>query len=202
MPNASPELLQAIAVTAELCGNTTLSRPAAQAMAEELAAHPELAVLEALKRCRRELTGHLSLAAVLQRLDTGHPGPEEAWAMVSQAIGDERVTLVVTTPMREAFFAAAEIEGDHIAARMSFLEVYRRAVATAGPPDWDVILGHDATGRETALMKAVQLGQITPDRALGLLLASAADSRTQLLEMAEDALKITHNAGRSLVEQR
>lgn len=184
MPNPSPELLQAIAVTAELCGNTTLSLPAARAMAEELAAHPELAVMEALKRCRRELTGHLSMAAVLQRLDTGHPGPEEAWAMVAPALGDERVTLIVTTPMRTAFFVSADL--DRIAARMAFLEVYRREVATAGSPDWNVILGHDPLGRESALCEAVDQGRITADRALVFLPAAALETRTRLLELAED----------------
>ena len=56
------QILQAIMVTAELTG-AELS-PAAQAvMVDDLMAYPLPAVLSALTRCRRELTGRLTLAA-------------------------------------------------------------------------------------------------------------------------------------------
>lgn len=165
----SPELLKAIAITAELCGGTVLSAAAARAMVEELAQHPEADVLVALKRCQRELTGRLSLADILKRLPSGHPGPEEAWAMVAHALGDERETIVLTPPMEQAWWAADALYYDPIAARMAFLEVYRRAVATAGAPTWRPILGWDAERRDAVLEQAVELGRLPKGRVAGVL---------------------------------
>jgi len=180
MPNPSPELLQAIAVTAELT-NTEFSAPAARAMAEELATYPEHQVMGALRRCRRELTGRLSLAAVLERLPSGHPGPEEAWAMVAHALGDERMTVIVTEPMRRAFFAADQLASDPIAARMAFLEVYRRESAQhPGLPVWNAILGFDKAARESALLAAVAAGRLKTSDALVLLPAEADQGRLEL----------------------
>ena len=88
------ELLQALAVTAELTG-TELSEPAARVMANDLAAYPVQQVLGALTRCRRELKGRLTVAAILERLDDGRPGPNEAWAMIPQ---DEAVNGNPTFP--------------------------------------------------------------------------------------------------------
>ena len=82
------ELLQAIAVTAELTA-TELSKDAARALADDLDGYPVHAVLNALRACRRELTGRLTLAAVIQRIEDGRPGPEEALAHCSPLLGDE-----------------------------------------------------------------------------------------------------------------
>ena len=92
-------LLEALAVTAELTG-TELSEAAARAMVADLQAYPAQQVLVALTRCRRELKGRLTIAAVLERLDDGRPGPNEAWAMIPQ---DEAGSVVWTQEMAEAF---------------------------------------------------------------------------------------------------
>src|SRR3990167_9980819 len=73
------DLLRGVVVTGEVCG-TDLSNPAAEVMVRELEQYPIDAVVSALKRCRREVTGRLSLATIIARIDDGHPGAEEAWA--------------------------------------------------------------------------------------------------------------------------
>ncbi|MCG8999817.1 hypothetical protein LH418_15605, partial [Laribacter hongkongensis] len=96
------QILQAIMVTAELTG-AELS-PAAQAvMVDDLMAYPLPAVLSALTRCRRELTGRLTLAAVIDRLADadGRPGAEEAWGLVAAVLADERESVVWTDEMAE-----------------------------------------------------------------------------------------------------
>src|ERR1043165_278765 len=120
-------LLKAIAVTAELTG-TTMSEAAASVMAEDLTRYPENQVLVALTRCRRELRGRLTIADVIQRLDDGRPGPEEAWAMIPQ---DEAPSVVWTQEMASAFGIALPLMDDPVAARMAFKEAYAKAVAKA-----------------------------------------------------------------------
>ena len=82
------ELKQALAVTAELTG-TALSAAAVDVMVDDLQTHDTAAVLSALNRCRRELTGRLSLAAILERIDTGLPSADEAFGMLAEGWRNE-----------------------------------------------------------------------------------------------------------------
>lgn len=100
-------------------------------------------------------------ADIIAKIPTGHPSPEEAWSMVHQALGDEGATLVLTEPMRTAFWAADALAGDKIAARMAFLEVYRREVASAPAPRWGVIAGWDMQRRQDVIDKAVSAGRLS-----------------------------------------
>lgn len=169
--DSTDALLEALAVTAELTG-TELTKPAARALLADLQAYPHAQVIAALSRCRRELKGRLTLAAILERLDDGRPGPNEAWAMIPQ---DEAGSVVWTDEMSRAFGAAQPLiaAGQIIAARQTFIEVYERAVAEARAaqiaPRWTPSLGHDQTGRAGALEAAVRLGRITQERAATLL---------------------------------
>ena len=164
-------LLDALAVTAELTG-TELSKPAARVMLTDLQAYPQAQVLTALSRCRRELKGRLTLAAILERLDDGRPGANEAWAMIPQ---DERGSVVWTDEMALAFGAAQPLlaAGQIIAARQTFVEVYDRECATARaecrPPKWTPSLGHDPGQRTRALETAVRLGRLSQTHAAALL---------------------------------
>lgn len=168
---ASENLLQAIAVTAELTG-TVMSEPAARIMAEDLARYPELQVLAALTRCRRELRGRLTIADVLTRIDDGRPGPEEAWAMMPTS---EAQSVVWTAEMAEAYGAAYPLirDGENVQARMAFLERYRTLVREsrdAGKPvRWTASLGHDPQGREPVLLEAQAKGRLSADHVVGLL---------------------------------
>lgn len=171
MADNGSELLQALAVCAELTG-TELSEAAARAMARDLSAYPLDQVIFALTRCRRELKGRLTIAAVLERLDDGRPGPNEAWAMIPQ---DERGSVVWTTEMAEAYGVAAPLlgQGQAIAARMAFIEYYERSLATARseqrPAHWLPSLGHDQQGRAAAVNDAIRKGRLTAAHGLSLL---------------------------------
>ena len=169
-PSATREVIQAIAVTAELMG-TDLSEAAARVFACELSGFPEAQVIEALTRCRREVRGRLTLADVLSRIDDGRPGAEEAWALVPRS---EDRSVVWTTEMAEAAGPAFRLlhEGDPVAARMAFKERYTAAVQaarTAGTPvRWYASLGYDPAEREVVLAEAVQQGRLSHGYAVHL----------------------------------
>jgi hypothetical protein len=187
MPSAA--LLEAVAVTAELCGRT-FSEPAARVFVSDLSAYPERQVIAALTRCRKECRGLLTIADVVSRLDDGRPGVEEAWAMLPKSESD---TAVWTDEMRQAFgIAGPLLEQDPIAARMAFKESYLALVAKARdagrPVEWTATLGHDAGARDGALLLAVEHGRLTLERAreyAPMLPAPKAD----LLAMVGDAVK-------------
>jgi hypothetical protein len=181
MPSAS--LLEAVAVTAELCGRV-FSEPAARVFVNDLSGYPEQQVIGALARCRKEVRGMLTVADVIQRLEDGRPGVEEAWSMLPRS---ESESVVWTDEMSEAFAVASRImDDDNVAARMAFKEAYKRAVdkarERAKPVNWCASLGHDPRGREGALLEAVELGRITAAYAIGLApeASGAIESRVNL----------------------
>ncbi|MBE0615222.1 MAG: hypothetical protein IH604_16235 [Burkholderiales bacterium] len=168
----SKQLLQAIAVTAELTG-TQLSDAAARVMARDLARYSEPQVLGALTRCRRELRPRgLTIEAVISRLNDGRLGAEEAWASAPK---NEVQSVVWTEEMAQAWGIAAPLlaEGDAIAARMAFVETYRKLVQAARdagtPVRWTPSLGHDPAGRESVLLEAVRKGRLAWEHAARLL---------------------------------
>jgi len=188
---AKDTVVQAVLVTCELIGQQ-ISDAAVRAMVEELALYPERAVLEALSRCRREVrTRVLTLSDVLDRLPGGHPGAEEAWAIVSAAIGPrglerEDVSIVWTDEMREAFGVALPLGSDKVAARMAFKEAYTQRVSLARAnrqqPQWAVSLGYDPHGREVAVQQALSRNQISQATA-SLLLPHAEAVAPEVLAM-------------------
>lgn len=168
---ATSRLLEAIAVTAELCGKV-FSPGAARQFAADLTAYPEAQVFAALERCRREVKGVLSLADVISRLDDGRPGADEAWAMIPR---DETQSVVWTDEMAVAYGVARPLltAGDPIAARVAFRECYARVVTLARceqrAPQWRLSPGYDVAGRELAVRDAVSKGRLTPQQAMRLL---------------------------------
>lgn len=183
-------LLQALAVTAELSG-TELSEAAARIMADDLGQYPHAQVMVALTRCRRELRGRLTIAAILERLDDGRPGPNEAWAMIPQ---DEGGSVVWTDEMAQAYGVAAPLLGEKqiIAARSAFVETYERLVSLARadvkPARWTPSLGWDRTARAGALETAARLGRITEQQAAALLPAPESATVTALLDAPRSAM--------------
>ena len=157
------DILEAIAVTAELCGRV-LSPAAAQVFCADLGAYPVPQVVAALARCRKEVRGMLTVQDVVSRLDDGRPGPEEAWAALPM---NERDSAVWTDEMSEAFGVASPLleAGDKIAARMAFREVYQARVMAARdarrPVNWTATLGHDPRSREGVLIDAVAKNRLT-----------------------------------------
>lgn len=163
----SKKLIQAIAVTAELTG-TEMSEAAATVFAKKLAVYPEQMAMAALDKCVDECRHRLTLADVISRIDDGRPGPEEAWAMVPK---DEGTSVVWSDEMCGAYGMAASLiaNGDMIAARMAFLESYRKLVSAARARkyqvNWEPSLGHDPLGREDAIRQAVDVGRLTTQQA-------------------------------------
>jgi hypothetical protein len=191
----STTLIQAVAVTAELCGRT-FTEPAARVFVEDLGAYPEHAVMASLRRCRREVRGVLTVQDVVSRLDDGRPGPEEAWAMLPKTEAD---SVVWSDEMAEALRVAQPLldEGDKVAARMAFKEAYTRLIAArrdAGVPvRWTASLGHDPRGREAAVLQAVALGRLPPAQAQQFLPAPAMHPRlAAALEGATQRMRLTH----------
>ncbi|MEW4338472.1 hypothetical protein [Chromobacterium vaccinii] len=180
------EILEAVAVTAELTG-TELSAAAQAVMVRDLLGYPKESVLRALSRCRRELTGRLTLAAILDRLDDGRPGADEAWGVVARALGDESETVVWTEEMASAAAPARELMmlGDKIGARMAFRDAYERIVSDARGErrsvSWRVSAGNDADRRASAIVRAVELGRLPAGQAQALLPAQAVEERHLLL---------------------
>lgn len=141
----------------------------------ELQAYPAKAVETALTRCAKECR-RIALVDILDRLPGGHPGAEEAWAMMAKALNDEGETLVQTGAMQKAFGVALGLQEDMIAARQAFKEVYGREVAEQRAcqnmmPRWFVSLGHDASRRSGPVRQAVEASRITPETAAALLCA-------------------------------
>ncbi len=167
----SSQVIQAIAVTAELCGRT-FSPAAAMVFASDLDGFADAAILAALSRCRKEVRGMLTVQDVVSRIDDGRPGVEEAWAMLPQ---NEDSSVVWTDEMASAFGVAMPLlnDGDRIGARMAFKEAYAKAITTARDqkilPRWTPSFGRDAGGRQAALIEAVRHNRLSLESAVKLL---------------------------------
>lgn len=161
------ELAVAICATAEAMGQA-ISAGGAQLIAEDLSAYEPGVIIGALRACRREPAGRLSLGMVLKHIHAAdsRPGKDEAWS-IALAASDEHETVVLTTEIRQAMIASAPIleAGDKIGARMAFMSAYERLVSFARaedqPAKWEVSLGYDAGRRVTAIESAVRAQLIT-----------------------------------------
>ena len=170
------DVVKAIAVTAELT-STQLSADAMKAMASDLINEfSEGAILAALTRCRRELPGRLTQAAVVERInsDDGRPSANEAWGLALSAF-DEAITIITNEEINFAMSAARPVMngGDEVGARMAFRDAYERVVRqnrTAGiKPKWYPSLGHDPLLRIDAIQQAEAMGQLTHAQAAAYL---------------------------------
>lgn len=169
------KLAGAICATGETLGQT-ISASAAKMMAEDLADYAPMVVREALRACRRELTGKLTLAAILQRVNAadGRPSANEAWSLAVESF-DEHQSVVLTPEILQASAIASPIyrDGDKVGARMAFIGAYERAVVAAraegADVEWSLSLGRDQAGRALAVDNAVRIGRIPADKASALL---------------------------------
>ncbi|WP_225547290.1 hypothetical protein [Chromobacterium violaceum] len=203
--SAHREILEAVAVTAELTG-AEFSAAAQAVMVRDLLGYPKESVLRALSRCRRELTGRLTLAAILDRLDDGRPGADEAWGVVARALGDESETVVWTEEMAAAAAPARELMmlGDKVGARMAFRDAYERIVSDARSErrsvTWRVSPGSDAERRVAAIVRAVELGRL-PAAQAQLLLPTQAVAERHLLLTGSVMTEQERRAGREHVKK-
>lgn len=186
------EITKALAVTAELTG-TELSAIALRAMEADLSEYPLQSVLGALNRCRRELTGRLTLAAVLERINAidGRPTANEAWAVALRGF-DEAQTIITNEEINEAMRAARPIldAGDEVGARMAFRDSYERIVAinrTNGVlPRWYPSLGSDKRLREMVVSEAVDRGVIDGAHYLPILPSRTSGDGAGVVAMLEN----------------
>ena len=168
------KIMQAIAVTAELTG-TQLSGDAMLVMGEDLLAYPLDKVLIALERCRRELKGRLTLAAILDRVDDGWQSAEEAFNTLVAGWENESLSILTThTAMHAAESASALFNiGDKYRAGLAFKTAYERIVsekkAKGIQPDWYISAGLDKEQLAQLVTEAAATGKITNDYALALL---------------------------------
>lgn len=164
-------LLEAVAATFAVVGQE-ISDLGLKAIVAELQDYPPGPVQESLRRCQKELR-KITLADILERIPTGHPGVEEAWAKVSPLLADEDVSVVWTDEMAQAFGVARRLTDDRIAARQVFKEIYSKAIAQAREakkgPFWRPSLGRDPHGRQAAIEEAVKLGRLSPEHARKLI---------------------------------
>lgn len=188
---ASVELIQAVAVTAELCGRV-FSPAAAEMFVGDLEGYDERAVLKALTRCRKEVRGVLTVSDVISRIDDGRPGPEEAWAMMPLS---ESQSVVWTPEMAQAFGVALPLleEGQQVAARMAFKESYTRLVAEARderkPVTWSPSLGYDKRDQARVLTEAVTKGRLTCEHAQQLAPSLPTPTSPDVLKIVGNAFK-------------
>ena len=171
------KIIQAITVTAELTG-TQFSRDVMFVMAEDLLAYPLDKVLIAFERCRREIKGKLTLAAILERIDDGWQSTEEAFNTLVSGWENDSISILTThTAMQAAQSATALFNaGDKYRAGMAFKTAYERMVsekkAKGMQPDWFVSAGVDKEQLAHVVKEAAMNGHITQDYALTLLPAS------------------------------
>lgn len=169
------EVLDLVYATAEVLGHEM--RPSAGVLiADDLAAYPIGEIRQALARCRAELHGRLTLAAILERMPSAnaHLLPNEAWALALTST-DEQETVVWTPEIAKAFGAARPVldGGDKVGARMAFIAAYERELALAKAesrrPEWQASLGHDPQRRQLVLEEAVAAGRLPAPKVQHLL---------------------------------
>ncbi|WP_313824070.1 hypothetical protein [Leclercia sp.] len=169
-PEQQDQLVDMLAVTGEVMGNE-LKPGVIMVMVQDLAGFEFAAVANALVRCRRELTGKLTLKAIIEFAApaAGWLSANEAWSLALPA-ADERNTVVWTREAREAFNIARPLleDGDKIGARMAFIGAYERNVAMAkaagAVPGSEVSEGWDKTLRAVAVEQAVSRGLLPAPR--------------------------------------
>lgn len=172
--------------------NQPMSDGALTLITSDLKEYPLADVFVALARCRKELR-RISLVDILDRIPGGHPGPEEAWALVGKGLNDEHVTMIWTDEIRGAFFVAQNICEDPVGARMAFKEVYAKRVNEARtartPIVWTASLGQDAASRDVALLDAAEKGRLKLDYVQRLLSHKSDEIEPRLQALLDGSMK-------------
>ena len=185
-PEQEEQLVDMIMVTAEVMGHE-LKPAAVMMMVADLAEYDFNALTITLTRCRKELTGKLTLKGILDLLSPagGWVSANEAWSRALPA-ADESKTVVWTDEARKAWFVALPmIEAkDKVGARMAFIAAYEREVANAKnsgkAPQYEVSPGEDELLREATIRQAQSEG-LLPAPVKQLALAAPVDEATMAI---------------------
>ncbi|SNY95540.1 hypothetical protein [Halomonas sp. hl-4] len=160
------ELLEQLYATAEVLGSE-IKPAAASLMIRDLRQYERGEVEQALARCRSEISGRLTLAAILERIPSADAflSPNEAWALALSG-EDDMDTIVWTEEVATAMGAARPVLdiGDKVGARMAFIGAYEREVSKAKAegrtPKWQVSLGYSPERRQDAISEAIKKGRM------------------------------------------
>ncbi|WP_289105257.1 hypothetical protein [uncultured Halomonas sp.] len=169
------QLLEQLYATAEVLGSE-IKPAAASLMIRDLKDRERGEVEQALARCRSELSGRLTLAAILERMASSddHLTPNEAWAKALES-QDENATVVWTDEIAKAMGAASPVLelGDKVGARMAFISAYEREVAASKArgekPRWWPTLGDSKELRKEAIDEAIKQGRLESPKVKHLL---------------------------------
>lgn len=169
------QLLEQLYATAEVLGSE-IKPAAASLMIRDLKDRERGEVEQALARCRSELSGRLTLAAILERMASSddHLTPNEAWAKALES-QDENATVVWTDEIAKAMGAASPVLelGDKVGARMAFIAAYEREVAASKArgekPRWWPTLGDSKELRKEAIDEAIKQGRLEQPKVEHLL---------------------------------
>ncbi|MCP4640225.1 MAG: hypothetical protein GY851_07325 [bacterium] len=160
------KITKALAVANRVCGGADFDREVLLAYLAKLSIHSDDQIVAALDRCMSECSRQLSLKDILERLDDGWLDPQAAWMLCPET---EDATVVWCPEIAESF-EVVRGEGDKVAARMAFIEVYSKRLAQAraagARPEWGVSLGLDPGHRERALRAAVDAGRLEAGEAV------------------------------------
>lgn len=167
--NEIERVTQLLVATAEIMG-TELKPGAVMVMVSDLAEYEFQDVMNALTRCRKELSGRLTLKAILDILSPagGWLSANEAWSRALPA-ADESKTVVWTEEARKAWFVALPmVKARDNNARMAFIAAYEREVSNAKNagkrPQYEVSPGDDALLRDATISQAQTEGLLAPPR--------------------------------------
>lgn len=162
-----------------------IDKAAALIFLDDLEGYSDQEILAALARCRKEMRTFPTVADVIARIDDGHPGVEEAWALVPKS---EMESACWTPEIREAYFRGAHaLMSDPIAARMAFKETYTKILAESKArkkrATWELSLGQDVQGRKAIAVKAIDRG-LLPASDVQHLLEDNSSTSPELLRLA------------------
>lgn len=170
-PDEQDRLVDALTMTVEVMGQEISQNTLIQ-MVLDLEEYTEAQIAFALRACRHEIKGKLTLKDIIDRIDDGRPPREEAWSIALSSL-DERETVAWTREISEAMASCSALmeSRDKVAARMAFLQAYDRLVLEARrlkrPTEWSLSIGQDVDRRLVCLEDSVRLGRLTQKQLAG-----------------------------------
>lgn len=171
------EIAKALAVMAKLMpGGERIDEDSGDFLINALSDYDQEAVLKSLRRCFKELKFFPTVSEIIDRIDDGRPGTEEAWALAPK---HDDSAAYLNDEIMGAWKSANDLlreGGDMIAARMTFKEVYERVVkenrSSGKVPKWFL---SRASGRgsevsnQAAMRDAIEKKRISIQSVLALL---------------------------------
>lgn len=158
-----------LSAMAEIYGRN-ISETAALLILNELSDYKREEISMALSRCRKELNRFPTVVDIIERIDDGRPGVEQAWAMIPKSEDD---AVCWTSEMADAYCEVRVLHQiDQVAARQAFKEIYPKLVREARdkrqPVKWVVSQGLDKSHTNSVLQIAYDSGKISFEEAKAL----------------------------------